>query len=214
MQAYIISSKNLDKGLEEAEKIIAIENVNIFDKTLDEFEKDLGIEDVRNIKNKIFLKPFKGDKKSNILVLKKSATNSAQNAMLKLLEEPPPSTIIIIIAQSHQIFLPTILSRVKVIAIKNEKSVNTEGFNQMLKINGAGDALYLAQEVSKNKDQAIAWLENTILTARVEMLKNLEDKEKALKFQKVIKSLEHAHSDLKNTNVNTRLALENLFLNL
>jgi len=46
------------------------------------------------------------------------------------------------------------------------------------------------------------------------MLKNLEDKEKALKFQKVIKSLEHAHSDLKNTNVNTRLALENLFLNL
>jgi len=71
--------------------------------------------------------------------------------MLKLLEEPPPSTIIIIIAQSHQIFLPTILSRVKVIAIKNEKSVNTEGFNQMLKINGAGDALYLAQEVSKTK---------------------------------------------------------------
>lgn len=214
MNTYIISSKNPEKGIAEAEKIISKENVYIFDRSVDEFEKDLGIEDVRNIKNKIFLKPLKGKVKSNILILKKSATISAQNAMLKLLEEPPPSSIIIIITENYHIFLPTILSRVKVILVKDDREIVSDGLKSMFEIEEAGDALYLAQEISKNKDEAIAWLENAILSARKKMLENLDNQNESLKYKNTVKKLEQTYYDLKNTNVNTRLTLENLFLNI
>ena len=58
------------------------------------------------------------------------------------------------------------------------------------------------------------WLEDAIFSARDEMINNLDDKSQSLKYHKIIKDLELAHSDLKNTNVNARLALENLFLNI
>ena len=213
MNTYIISSKDLNAGKEKAEEIITLENVDRFERTEEVFEKDLGIEDVRNIKKKIFLKPLRGTRKSNILILKKGATTQAQNAMLKLLEEPPPSSIIILVAGSHHIFLPTILSRVKVIEVKDERKIKNDGLAQILEINGAGDALYLAEAVSKDKSQAIVWLENSILSAREEMIKNIDNPGETKKYQKIITALELAHFDLKNTNVNTRLALENLFLN-
>lgn len=214
MNTYIISSKDLKAGREKAEEIITLENVDRFERTEEVFEKDLGIEDIRNIKKKIFLKPLRGARKSNVLILKKGATIQAQNAMLKLLEEPPPSSIIILVAGSYRIFLPTILSRVKVIEIKDQRKIKNDGIAQILVINGAGDGLYLAEVVSKDKAQAIIWLENCILSAREEMLKNIEDPAVAKKYQKLISALELAYSDLKNTNVNTRLTLENLFLNI
>lgn len=214
MSTYIISSKNLKLGRQRAEEIIDAEKVDKFERTEEVFEKDLGIEDIRNIKKKIFLKPLRGSRKSNILVLKKGATREAQNAMLKLLEEPPASSIIIIVSQSQHIFLSTILSRVKVIEIKNEIKLKNDGLTQILDIEGAGDSLYLAEMVSKDKAKAIVWLEDAIFSARAEMLENLDDKEKTLKLYRIIKNLESARMDLKNTNVNTRLALENLFLNI
>jgi len=213
MNTYIISARNLKKGKVEAEKIIEAENVDKFEQILDIFEKDLGIEDVRNIKKKIYVKPLRGNRKSNILILKKGASREAQNAMLKLLEEPPASSIIIIITQNYHIFLPTILSRVKVIEVKNEKKLNNEGLIQILEIKNAGDSLYLAEVISKDRDKAILWLEDAIFSARDEMINNLDDNSQSLKYHKIIKDLELAHSDLKNTNVNARLALENLFLN-
>lgn len=213
MSTYIISSKNLKKALEEAGEIIDQEKVDRFEQVVDEFEKDLGIEDVRNIKKKIFLKPLRGNRKSNVLVLKKGATIDAQNAMLKLLEEPPESSIIIIVAQNYHIFLPTILSRVKVIEVNDERKLKDDGLVQILEMGGAGDSLYLAETVGKDKEKAIIWLEDAILSARAKMLADPEG-EQALKYQKIVRDLEKAHYDLKNTNVNTRLALENLFLNI
>ena len=83
-----------------------------------------------------------------------------------------------------------------------------------MEIESAGDALFLAESLSKDKKTAITWLEDAIISAREEMLKNLNDHEESLKFHKIIKALENALYDLKNTNVNTRLALENLFLSI
>jgi len=214
MNTYIISSKNLEKGMGESERINSEYKVSKFDIEILEFEKALGIEDVRNLQKKIFLKPLKGEKKSTILILKNSATIDAQNSMLKLLEEPPPSSIIILLTNNHLVLLPTILSRAKIIEIKEEQEFNDEPIKQILEITGAGDSLYLAQFVSKDKQTAVEFLEDSILGARELMMNKLDDKQEALKFRKLIHKLELAHYDLKNTNVNTRLALENLFINL
>lgn len=214
MNTYIISSKNLEKGIGEYEKINSEYKISKFDIEILEFEKALGIEDVRNIQKKIFLKPLKGERKSTIIILKNSATIDAQNSMLKLLEEPPPSSLIILLTDNHLVFLPTILSRAKIIEIKEERETNQEAIKHILNITGEGDSLYLAQFVSKDKNTAIEFLEDSILGAREIMIDNLENKQEALRLRKLIHKLELAHYDLKNTNINTRLALENLFLNI
>lgn len=214
MQTFIIASKNLEKGREEVEKFLGQEKIDKFDIEILEFEKDLGIEDVRNIQKKIHLKPFNGERKATVWILKSKATLDAQNALLKLLEEPPPSCLIYIVVGEVGFFLPTILSRGKLIEVENDEEINSENLEKILSLDGVGDALFLAQDVSKDKTEAIAWLESAILEARKEMLTSISDKDKALKFRKLIHQLELAHYDLKNTNANSRLALENLFLNL
>ncbi|TXG76523.1 hypothetical protein E6Q11_04660 [Candidatus Dojkabacteria bacterium] len=214
MQTFIISSKNLSEGREVIEKILIQEKIDKFDIEVLEFEKDLGIEDVRNIQKKIYLKPFQGDRKASVWILSSKATNDAQNALLKLLEEPPPSCLIYILATDIGFFLPTILSRAKIIEIKDDLETNLDNLEQILEIKGAGDALFLAQVISKEKSEAIAWLEKAILGARTKMIESIEDKNEAIKFRKLIHKLELTHYDLKNTNANQRLALENLFLNL
>lgn len=215
MQTFIISSKNIEQGRDSALKIIQTEKVSQFDIETLEFEKALGIPDVREIQSKIFLKPFKGDKKALIIMLSNGATIEAQNSMLKLLEEPPPSSLIFLITNNAKIFLPTILSRVKLIEVANEEEqTNSDGLKEILSMNGVGDGLHLAQIVAKEKEDAIIWLEQTILAARESMLENIENKQESLKMRKIIHKLELTHYDLKTTNVNPRLSLENLFLNI
>ncbi len=215
MQTYIISSKDLEKAREEVDKIIKSNKINKFDIELIEPQQALGIEDVRLVQKKIFLKPFKGEKKAVIVNVVMGLSDEAQNSMLKLLEEPPPNTLIFLLTKNPHIFLPTILSRVKIIEVKaDENQKNLAGLKQVLEIEGLGDSLFLAQTVSKDKQEAIVWLEEVILAAREEMMKVLENKQEALKFRKLIHKLELTHYDLKTTNVNPRLALENLFLNI
>lgn len=214
MNTFIISSKNLEKGLEQVKKINTENKIDKFDCETLEFEKALGIEDVRNIQKNIFLKPLRGTKKSTIIILQNGATIDAQNSMLKLLEEPPVSSIIILVTDNYRVFLPTILSRVKVVEIKDEYTVDQEKIKQVLELNGAGDSLFLAQELAKDKNEAINFLENIILGARELMIGNLDNKQEALRFRKTIHKIELTHYDLKTTNVNIRLALENLFLNI
>lgn len=214
MNTFIISSKNFEISLEKAGKINEKNKVDKFDIEILEFEKALGIEDVRQIQKKIFLKPFKGEKKSTIIVLKNSATVDAQNSMLKLLEEPPVSSLIILITDNYQTLLPTILSRAKIIEIKEEITSNSNAINEILNLEGDGDRLFLAAKIYEEKSEAIKFLEEAILGARETMIENVDDKQEALRLRKIIHKIELTHYDLKTTNVNTRLALENLFLNL
>lgn len=215
MNTYVIASKDLNKATAEVDKIIKQSKVGKFDVEQIEPEQALGIEDVRNIQKKVFLKPFKGEKKAVIVNVAMGVSDEAQNSMLKLLEEPPPNTLIFLKTTSVHIFLPTILSRVKIIEIKTEKNqINPAGLKELLGIKGVGDSLFLAQNISKDKKEAIVWLEEVILAARDEMMKKLENKQEALRLRKLIHKLELTHYDLKTTNVNPRLALENLFLNI
>ncbi len=214
MNTFIVTSKDLKKAQEYTISESVKLKIDEFDRQVLEFEKAIGIEDVRKIQEKIFLKPFKGDKKALFVVMQQGATPDAQNAMLKLLEEPPPSTIIFLITDNHLTFLPTILSRAKIIEIQTETNSNSDNLEKILSLGGAGERLHLAQVVSKEKTEAISWLESAILSAREKMLENVEDRQEALKLRKLIHKLELTHYDLKTTNANPRLALENLFLNI
>ncbi|KKQ74211.1 MAG: polymerase III, delta prime subunit protein [Candidatus Woesebacteria bacterium GW2011_GWB1_38_5b] len=215
VQTFIISSKNIEEGKNRALEEINLEKIDKFDIELLESEKAIGIEDVRNIQKRIYLLPIRGTKKAFIISCKQGITTEAQNSMLKILEEPPPSTLLYLITDNYNFFLPTIISRAKIIEIKDsEARTDGKGLAELLSLTGVGDCLYLAQELSKDKNQAINWLEQTILAARKKMLSTLDNSEQSLMLERLIRKLELARLDLKNTNANPRLALENLFLNI
>jgi len=73
-------------------------------------QKFLPVEEVRNLKEEISLTPYAGDRRLFILEIE-AMKEEAANAMLKILEEPPASGIILILSQTVNYFLPTIVSR-------------------------------------------------------------------------------------------------------
>lgn len=217
MQSFLILAKEKSKASEYISDFLKEREVNPIDINLQAFEKAMGIEDVRNIQKSILLKPFKGKTKAVIIEAYENITPEAQNALLKILEEPPANTIIIISVSKKELMLPTILSRCKIIALKEkEQSMTNEG---IAKLNGIlntifdgniGDKLKIAQDVAKNKDEAIIWLEKMIIFVREKLIKNHTES----KYLIFLKSLQKTYMAIKSTNVSKRAALENLFLSI
>lgn len=214
MQSFIILGKNKENIQKEAEKLIKSEKIHDLDVFTFESEKAVGIADIRSINSKIFLKPLKGEKKAVVIETFLGMTPDSQNAFLKTLEEPPLSTIIILKAFEN-IFLPTILSRCKLITLDTkieveETEVKTiENVLDSL-INKTSDPLKLAQDLSKDKEQALKYLEKLIVVTREKMLNNPTEKN----YVYILKTLSKYLLLLKKSNVNIRLALENLFLEI
>ncbi len=206
MQAVLISSKNFEKGRSEAEKIFKELKIDKFDITLFEYEKAVGIGDVRELRKKIYLKPFKSDFKAVLIDATAGITVEAQNALLKTLEEAPNDTIIILQVTSSDELLPTILSRCKIIELKWEKdNIDVSKYIRILSSdNRVGEKLKLAQDLAKDKNEALDFLENLIINSRKDLATNY----------KLTKAVQKFHTIIKTTNVNLRLALENLFLNI
>lgn len=206
MQSILISSIDKIKGREEALKLFKNLKINKFDITILEFEKVVGIADIREIQRKVYLSPLKGEFKGVLLDATPGITLEAQNALLKTLEEPPESTLIIVQVLNSDEILPTILSRCKVIEISSKRDeADTSRFNKLLNSkDGMGERLKLAQDLSKDKNEALDFLESLIFDLRKDLILNY----------KKVKSIQKSHTVIKTTNVNLRLALENLFLNL
>lgn len=225
MHSFLIISKNKSSREEEANKICKNFNIddfdiNILEKTADE---SIGIEDIRNFQQKLSLKPFKSRFKSGIIKNADKLTIEAQNALLKTLEEPPQNTILILLSDRKELFLPTVLSRCKIIEIKEKISKipekdSTENLNILISLFscGVGEKLKIAQDHGKTKEEAANFLENMILTSRQMLIKNINTspEDKTLNLKNILLSLQKTYTIMKTTNVNPRLALEKLFLDL
>ena len=226
MQSILVVSENREKAKEYIDKLCKSEKIHPIDININYFETIIGIEEVRNIRKKIFLRPLKSKTKIVVIEAYEGITIESQNALLKILEEPPNNTIIIITAAKIGLILPTILSRCKIIELKDKtselsKEVITQYLNILISLlsSGVGDRLKLAQDIAKNKDEVIPWLERMILTARQTMLAKYKN-EPVTKDQRpetndyanILISLNKTYNVLKTTNVSPRLALENLFL--
>lgn len=210
MHSLIIVSKD-NKGAEKtAIDILKGKKISPFDISLISEEKTIGIPQIRNLQEKIYLKPSQGEEKGIIINAETGITTEGQNALLKVLEEPPQNTYIIIVVGNKDLLLPTVLSRCKIIENSREeiKDLNLyKNFLDNIRDKGVGERLKLAQDLSKDKREAIEYLENLIMAARQEMVK-----QKASYL--IVKKLQKSYLIIKNTNANLRLALENLFLSL
>jgi len=224
MYSFLIVSKNKETALDFVNSECKKNQIDKFDVCLLTFQKAIGIEDIRNFQKKIYLKPIKSKAKAVILDGSNGLTIEAQNALLKLLEEPPANTIIYITISNKDLILPTIISRCKIINLKDkEAELSKEEISKYLNIlislssSGVGDRLKLAQDIAKNKDEVILTLEKMIIVAREELVENVKNKNESLlisQYLNILTSLTKTYTVLKTTNVNQRLALENLFLNI
>ena len=123
MVTFLIIATDAEKRktyrMEQVQKlqIHPLDVTTITQETSEKTTQSIGIDTVKYIKQKIFLKPFKGTKKMLVIEDAQLLTTEAQNALLKLLEEPPDHTIIFIETTTKEALLPTILSRCQIIEL-------------------------------------------------------------------------------------------------
>jgi DNA polymerase III delta prime subunit len=222
MTSFIICSPDKSKRNDYIERFckkntIAQFDIAVIDRDTSKNLESIGIEEIKNLHKKIFLKPMQSDKKIVVLDDAHLLTIEAQNALLKVLEEPPDHTFIFLATRSLDALLPTILSRCKIIELETEslkitvaeETAYEEFMNTLLEMR-VGDRLKTAEELAKDKENAIEWIGKLILFLR----KKLLDDEENVNHFVAIKSFQGLYTLLKTTNVNPRFAIENTLLNL
>lgn len=182
----------------------------------------IGIAEIKKIQKKLILKPIKSKTKAVVILDAQNLTFQAQNALLKTLEEPPDNTIIVLISPTTEVFLPTVLSRCTMIILDEpNKHVyhaddRLEDVLQIISSWGIGRRLKQAEVLAKEKQIAIDWIEKAILSSR-NLLRNAvekDEKDMIANLKHMIKTFQAYGKDVQTTNVNLRLALENMFLAL
>jgi len=163
--SYLIVGGSHQQQKQKINKICRTLGINFFPNQPDCLilrpQKSIGIEQVRQVKNFLNKKSWQGGAQKIVVVWQADLlTIEAQNAFLKTLEEPPPNSLIFLAAANQAAFLPTILSRCRLInlppnanrtALASDFSQLTAPLKQRLKI---------AESIAKNRDRASVWLEN------------------------------------------------------
>lgn len=203
-------SKILDKHNLTIKKLSS--DIHIVD--IPEEKKSIGIDQIRTAISFLGKKPFENPHKAVVIYHSETLTLEAQNALLKTLEEPPEYALMILAAKTEYAMLPTILSRcIKVQVRSEEQELSKEPVVELLQLS-KGKLLEWAAEKSKaEKSELVELLETWLEELHYELRKkesgiSLEHAKNAIQLIQVVKD------DLEKTNINTKLALEYLALNL
>ena len=78
-------------------------------------EKSIGVDDVRQVIERLAVKPYEADRHIVVIEQADKMTTQAQNALLKTLETPPGNDVFFLIATQMTAMLPTIVSRCRVV---------------------------------------------------------------------------------------------------
>ncbi len=224
MNSFIVIATNKENRRQYITEFLQKHHIDLFD--LNVIEKDensknlqtLGIQDVKNMQKKLYFKPLKSAQKVVVLDDAHLLTPEAQNALLKLLEEPPENTYVFLSSPTRENFLPTVISRCQIIELEQSSPLLTSEeekdfilFLHQLPTMKIGDRLKKAELLSKNKDEALSWLEKLILATRQQLLK-APNPHRAQYYSKHIDIFQKTYTQLKTTNTNLRLSLENMLL--
>lgn len=224
MQSLIIAAKDREKGREFTLQFCTEKQISTFDITFVDLEGEtaktkgklsIGINDIKQMQKNLYLKPLTSSHKAVIITNAETLTIEAQNALLKTLEEPPEYAFLILLANNKEVFLPTILSRCKIVsldAITTEETTLEQYIKvlQELPELSISQKLKLAQDSGKTKEAALDWLEHMILATRGAYM----DQKHNYAVGKKIRLFQETYTIIKTTNVLPRFALENLLLSI
>lgn len=171
-------------------------------------DSSIGIEEVRQIQNFLSRKPL-GDKNTIYILDAHQLTLSAQNAILKTLEEPPSNSEIYLVTSQPDLLLPTILSRVQIEKSTNnkpdyslEKISDNKKLIEKIKAAKVGERVALVDELSLTRETALELLDQFEQTLHTDL--NLK-----LNYDLIVETRKYL-----KTNVNVKLAIDNLFFGI
>jgi len=218
MQLYssnIIETDDTEKAVETVLKYFEIKSIlNNPDVKILETPKGktkIPIEETKKLREWISIKPYQ--QKVKLIIVKDAQYLGAdsQNTLLKTLEEPPTYAIIVLLTNSIKSLLDTVISRCKIIKFENTNIEKDEQPRILLKKiidNNLAYSLDLIENITKDiegKGEAVSIVNNLQLQLRE--LKNDIDPELFSKLQNV-------KADLETTNINVKIALYKLILDL
>lgn len=193
-------NKNICGECKFCTRFLAGSNTDCFVYSNDEATK-LGIEEVRILKQNLTLST---EANARIVIIQNVERLSIPclNALLKILEEPPSKVYFVLTAQNYKEVLPTIVSRSRIYLMEN-KHINNgteEWVKKISNVKSRTDGLMLAEEMSKETDENL----KIFFLSFIDFLKNNAEYGFLEEVQKSY--------NLINQNVNSRIALEVLFL--
>jgi hypothetical protein len=165
-------------------------------------KKTIGIDQARTVKNFLWQKPIQSSKKMVVIEDAECLTVEAQNAILKIVEEPPAHALIVLLVKSHELLLPTVVSRFQKIYL-SEKIQDQNSSEEIKKI--ISD-FFKGNSFQRSKIIQIA-LEKEILTDFVNGL-IIKLSENKLKNWRLLKELFYRWQLMNQLNLNKRLQLE------
>lgn len=166
------------------------------------------ISEIRTIRKKIFLKSVS---KNNLVVIDnaQNMTREASNAILKVLEEPPKNVIMLLFVDNFGKMLPTIVSRCKKMIFRNsiEKKLNKRYINVLNELISCKEIyrrFLIAEKIVKN--------DTDILELLGEWMIFLSKNVNYLNLSRI--NVINKYVGIYSRNINKRLFLENLFLEI
>ncbi len=188
-------------------------------------EDRIQISQIRELLNKLSLKPYSADLKVAVISRAHLMNREAQNCFLKFLEEPKGKTFLILVTAYPFLLLPTVVSRLQKIRFFSGREEQTEKekkfISDLLTISNAGlvSRFQFAKEFSSENLKEIldAWLKyfRKILISRLLGSKKDDFSRYSLtKIKNIIKVIQRLDFLLLSSNLNSRLALEILLMEL
>ncbi len=191
--------------------------------TPEDGKKTIVVDQIRHLRDEVFIKPHKSQKRIFIIDFADTMNANAQNALLKVLEEPPKTVMFILIAENKSSLLPTVISRCVTLSLTTpEQSIafdyikSKTDYKQELIIdalesekNNIGRALnYLNGKHSSNTEAfANDFLKAAIDCDRYTMLKlTLQYQKKRVEADRFIKDLKLSVAKRIEKNPNSILA--------
>ena len=216
MHAFLITGGDSKLRLNKVKKIIKAKTAITFDSSQAPLdlnitqENPITIKHIRTLKTWATQTPVKAKIKAAVIFDAQNASLPAQQATLKLIEEPPARTIIILTASNKSLLLPTIISRCHLINLRHSASPDS-GKNQTLLTNikqmKPGQKIAAAREYSGSKQVALDFCRLLLESSRFNLRRHPNAHHQTL--ANITKSI-----TLLNANVNPKLTIENLFINL
>lgn len=193
---------NIDKICQQLNNEISPNNPDIF--IINE-ATGWAIESVRLLKKWLSQKPFNHKNKIIIIYQVDQFSLESQNALLKSLEEPGDNNYFFLTTNKPSKIINTIISRCQIIKLKNDFSLSKDTkplvISDQIKTN-----LIQSENISKDKNQVLPFLESQLKTYQQLILKNPTAKNSQI-IQKILKSI-----NMIEANVDPRSALDFLFL--
>lgn len=203
----------LQKALKLAEDFLGHTTINHPDFILVEAQKSIQISQIRQLQQRLQLKPYSGKVKVALINEADLLTLPAQHSLLKTLEEPPENSIIILTAQTKEFLLTTIISRCFLVSLSEktpvldeETAVQQQEITQKILSSTPGERILLAEKYVYNKDQAVDFCSGQLFFWR----SRLREK-KSLQAVQAIRLIQASLRFLK-ANVNPRLVVANLLI--